>query len=566
MKNLKRKSLMVASLAGVLAASTLLTSCGTANRESYENEEGETIYTYYFNMYTQDDTEYAEGQDTVFANLLRDKFNVEFEYERIPRGDWETKTNLAYATGNEADVTTGGKEPQYKRWANEGYLEAIPEEYYTGDDAILSDWAALWTPEEFDKVLELAKSPDGNLYYLPSKRQEKVQMCWLYRQDVFEQLGLELPETIDDLYDVCVRLKQAYPDKIIISSNGQKLSSLTGFFQAYWIPELIMTEHSYVDPVTGEYVPYALTTDNAREMYKTIKKFSDAGLIDREILTMDQDTFSTRLAQDNCFITYNYVYNTEDFTNKTNGTNPSKGGIWAWSGNMITAFPEKGTIYKRDPLYSNWGPAFSVGISDNPERYEALLETFNWFATDEGQTFMTYGVEGDSFEYDENGVPHILDGWYDESDPNSDKDDPNTKNFQTEYGSLSSQFAKEENMFNAIRGNVIEELWAAYQAHDNYYYFEQIPMRYTEDEQTRYSDLEVALNSKRNEYMQRFFAGDVDPNDDADWNQYISDMKKVGLDEFCELQTTVYERTQAEIADEDAENSSEAQTDTAAAE
>ena len=177
---------------------------------------------------------------------------------------------------------------------------------------------------------------------------------------------------------------------------------------------------------------------------------------------------------------------------------------------------------------------------------------------------MTYGVEGDSFEYDENGVPHILDGWYDESDPNSDKD--TEKNFSTEYGSFSSQFAKEENMFNAIRGDVIEELWAAYQAHDNYYYFEQIPMRYTEDEQTRYSDLEVALNAKRNEYLQRFFSGDVDPNNDADWNQYISDMKKVGLDDFCELQTTVYERTQEQIAAEENDNSQADATDTAAAE
>ena len=57
MKNLKRKGLMAAALAGVFAASTLLTSCSSVNRESYVNDEGETIYTYYFNMYTQDNTE-----------------------------------------------------------------------------------------------------------------------------------------------------------------------------------------------------------------------------------------------------------------------------------------------------------------------------------------------------------------------------------------------------------------------------------------------------------------------------------------------------------------------------
>lgn len=137
-------------------------------------------------------------------------------------------------------------------------------------------------------------------------------MCWDYRKDVFDQLGItEFPKTIDELYDVCAKIKAAYPDKIIISCNGMGTTSpgsaLTGFFQAYWIPELILTQHSYVDPVTKEYVPYALTTDNAREMYKTIKKFNDAGFMDKEILSLDKDTFSSRLAQDNCFITYNYV-------------------------------------------------------------------------------------------------------------------------------------------------------------------------------------------------------------------------------------------------------------------
>lgn len=78
-------------------------------------------------------------------------------------------------------------------------------------------------------------------------------------------------------------------------------------------------------------------------------------------------------------------------------------------------------------------------------------------------------------------------------------------------------------------------------------------MRYTEDEEQKFGDLETALNAKRDEYLQRFFSGDVDPNNDAQWNAYISDMNKVGLQEFIELQTTVYERTKAEIEKENAE-------------
>ncbi len=566
MKQLKK--IVALATAAVLTVS-VLSSCGEANRESYE-EDGQTYYSYWLNMYTQYSRGYAEGEEANFAQVLKAKFNIVLNYDRIPRGDWETKTNLSYAVGNEADITTGGKEPQYKKWATEGYLDPIPEEAYTGDDCILKDWKALWSEEDFQSVLALAKSSDGQLYYLPSLRQEKAQMCWDYRKDVFDALGIkEFPSTIDELYEVCLKIKEAYPDKIIISNIGMGTTSpgsaITGFMQAYWMPELVLTWHSYVDPITGEYVPYALTTDNAREMYKTIKKFYDAGLIDKETFSVDTDAFSTRLANDNCFITYNYVYNIDSFNTKTKGTNADKKSEWAWTSTMVTAFPEKGTIYKKDPLYSNWGPAFSAGISDDMDRYNAILTAFNWFATEEGQLYNTYGVKEDdpeelklgvaednySYYMDADGNPHFNEGWYDESNPETDKDED--KLLTLEYGSMGSTFKKQQYMFESIRGELTEQLYEEFSSKDNYYYFEQIPMRYTEEEEERFADLETALNAKRDEYIQRFFTGDVDANSDADWEMYISDMNKVGLQEFIEIQTTVYERTKAEVEQEEAE-------------
>ena len=52
---MKLKKIVALATSAVLASS-LLASCGTANRTSYE-ENGETLYTYYLNMYTQDSTE-----------------------------------------------------------------------------------------------------------------------------------------------------------------------------------------------------------------------------------------------------------------------------------------------------------------------------------------------------------------------------------------------------------------------------------------------------------------------------------------------------------------------------
>ncbi|MCI8520457.1 MAG: extracellular solute-binding protein [Clostridia bacterium] len=517
------------SLAAAIAV-PMLASCGKQKTETVD-ENGNKIYSYTLNMYTQDDNEYPTQEDTLFNNYIRDNFGIKFVYDRIPRTDWETKTNTYFATGDSPDVTIGGKEMNYKAWGNEGYLAPI-------DYTKLPNWCALWG-DNLDKVVSLASNSDGNLYYLPTVRQEKVQMCWLYRKDIFDALNISFPKTADEFVEACKKIKAQYPDNIIISSNGQKKSSLTGFFQMFWIPELILQTQSCIDPVTNEFVPYAMASDNAREMYKFVNSLYKEGLIDKEILSIEKDNFYTRCAQNNAFITYNYVYNTDTFNNKTN-VNGNTGANWDWAGNMVTAYPDKGTIYKKDPLYSNWGPAFSAELGADTERFDALLKYYDWCATDEGQLFTSYGVEGESYNMVD-GKPEVADGWYHE------KDNPEGKKINREYGTLTYTFNKYPKLFEELRGNQIEKLYDAYMANDKYYYFDEFPMRYTEDEEKRYTDLETALNSKRDEYMARFFMGESDPASDADWEAYLSDLKKVGLDEFVELQKTVYERTKAEV-------------------
>lgn len=302
-----------------------------------------------------------------------------------------------------------------------------------------------------ENVYNLAASGDGKLYYLPSVRQEKAQMCWLYRSDIFEKLGLEVPKTTDEFLEACAKIKEAYPDKVIISSNGQKMSSLTGFFQAFGMPELILSDYSYYDPKDEEFVPYAMTTDNAREMFKFLKKLSDNNYIDKQILSMEKNEFTQRCSTDNAMITYNYVYNAKGFTKSSNSDENST-AIWSPTDTMITSNPNKGTVFKKDPDYSNWGSAFSRSIESEDGKLDAILKYYDWAATLEGQIFHTYGSA--------------------------------------------------------------------------------VPMRYTSEEESRFTDLATALDTKRDEYMARFLLGDMNPEDDNDWNQYISDMNRVGLQSF----------------------------------
>lgn len=618
--NMKKRISGLMALAIAASSVASLAGCGNINTGVSFEENGKKIYGYKFNMYVQDDVKYPETHDNEFDTRLKEKFNMYLDYDRIPRTDWETKTNTYFATGDAPDVTTGGKEPNYKGWAQDQQLMPVADSYEDLQEK-MPNYVKLFG-DKMEDVYNLSASADGKLYYLPSLRQEKAQMCWLYRQDlvdpVIKELGMDgFPETTDEFLLLCEALTKKYPGHIIISSNGQKKSSLTGFFQAFGMPELILSDYSYVER-DGSYVPFALTTENARKMYIFLKKLHDMGAIDNEILSIEKDKFYSRCATDNALITYNYVYNADSFTSKTN-VDGKTGGKWVYTSNMLTNDPARGTVFKRDPAYSNWGPAFSLSCDSEPGKFERMLDMYDFFASKAGQLYSTYGLEGESYnlltidEYKDSEkakidkkladgkmkpekadaekakidgfvvpedwkvkkedltyhgreafdgmvfaetkrelqdgveyVPVVADGYYHQND-NSKGTKINEK-----LGMFSQVFIKYPKLFYENRGKQIEGIYNEFMdkvENDNYYYIESVPMRYTSDEQDILTDVQTALATKRDEYMARFLLGNMDPENDNDWNKYISDMKRVGLERFEELQTTVYNRTKAELAD-----------------
>ena len=78
---------------------------------------------------------------------------------------------------------------------------------------------------------------------------------------------------------------------------------------------------------------------------------------------------------------------------------------------------------------------------------------------------------------------------------------------------------------------------------DNYYFHTTHVQKFTPEETRELAGLEVSLSQTRNEYYSRFIVGQLDVNNDRDWNAYIDTMKRMGLDRVSAIRTAAYNRS-----------------------
>ena len=83
------------------------------------------------------------------------------------------------------------------------------------------------------------KSADGKTYFPQNYGTDNRQgiRAWLYRKDIFEKHNLEVPETMDEVYEVAKELKKLYPDSYpLCMREGLRNINVIG---SQWKPILI---------------------------------------------------------------------------------------------------------------------------------------------------------------------------------------------------------------------------------------------------------------------------------------------------------------------------------------
>ena len=245
--------------------------------------------------------EYGENE---FTTYLQDRTGIKIEFDRLGSTSSEamTQIQLRIATGEELpDIVLNAGPSRLDAWdyMEDGILvplQDLIEDYGYYYDIAMENMA-IYNPELLSAVGTM-NDPDGNMPFLwkyslsPGSQYDKqayINKVWL------DNLGLEVPTTTDELYDVLVAFRDQDPN-----GNGLKdeipMLGAANEAKGSYVPnicDVILTAFVYfsprqhlIDDGSGN-ITFVSITDEFREGMKYIRKLVDEGLIPDFNFTQD---------------------------------------------------------------------------------------------------------------------------------------------------------------------------------------------------------------------------------------------------------------------------------------
>ncbi|MDR0877228.1 MAG: extracellular solute-binding protein [Treponema sp.] len=467
--------------------------------------------------------------DMWFLKMISELTNITFKYQLVESSVWEERKNLAFASGDYPDVFFHGITPS--------------DELKYGPDGVFIDLLPLFKQYAPNIITELKQYPDvvkaivqdnGAIYCLPMISYAPMQEAIPSRTNRkwLEKVGLDVPKTTDDLYAVLKAYKNQDPngngeaDEIPISRHTMLILSAFGFVD------------KYNDVIDGKYY-FVPAQDNYRAYLAYMAKLYREGLLDNDYFVQDDAQFNLKVSNRRVgFIEsepYVLLPNPEDYLQWI-GIPPLTSEV-----NNKPCWPGISLHYQRS--------AGSAVITDKCKNPEAVVKFLNYIQTFEGTVSARLGPEdgkwsgrgGYTYEAKDSRhiygakimVPEPFASYYEFRTTVTPIGMPSYVNPMTDDITVSSDPSRE----GLVRH------WAEAGVSDVKRLLYDLQYRLTEDELTR-DAYYVSLATYADQMTAKFITGETALNDTT-WNNYIRELKSMGLDEMSALRQAGYNRYQA---------------------
>lgn len=341
------------------------------------------------------------------------------------------------------------------------------------------------------------------------------------RKDLMEEQGLENPVTYDEYEKVLLKLKSTYNiEAPIFLFDGNEL----------WLSSGKNVQEGFSLDEDGNCV-YGPVEDNYREYLKIANKWYDEGLIYHDFYVIPNGQN----------IPYMIEFMSSGKSVVAYGYNEFAGMIALEEGQSFMAgyIPrdeEDQQVHLTMGVDKRLAKGVAYAISGNAseEEIQNLCMMMNYFYTEEGALFANYGVQGQAFEYRDDGTP-----WYTDLITANPDGLSQTQALLTYIGYMVPAYA-DYTKYNISSLTTWADFIDVWSTADNTLAMPEVVL--TTEETEKYAKINSDVQTYLDETLVKFFIGDLDVNDDAAWNSYLSELDSLGVQDMIDIYTAALER------------------------
>ena len=498
---------------------------GATNGADSSKPYAGTKLTWWTKLNANVSSTYPNLGDTPWAKYVQEQTGIEIEFIHPTVGSEAEEFSIMVASGEYPDII----EHTWTGYAG-GPAAAISDGVIIELDDTMKAYAPNFSKlmSEHPEVDKMVKTSDGHYYCFPFLRgleQPNITQFSggiLLRKDVLDELGLELPETIDE-WNTVLRAYKDYGFEVPFTTRKEWMKDV-------WSPGFDNWGDFYVEDGV---VKNGLIEDSRKEFLAKMNEWYEDGLIDRDWLVADKSS--------------NQTYFTTEKSAAVNA--PFGQGLGQYTQIMHEANPEitqediRGTVpvtskkgqnakfSKMNQIYDKSG--VSAAISTQCKNVEAAAWLLDWMYSEEGNLCCNYGIEGMTYEI-KDGVPTYTDVIM------KNPDGLSVANALAAYtrASTSGVCVQDEGYIEQYyeQDNQKEALELSKKTDMGEHFFP--PTSVAAENTERYADIMNNVKTLSDEMEAQFISGNVSLDE---WDSYIKQLKDFGIEDAIVMMQEAYD-------------------------
>lgn len=508
-------------------ASSSQTESSQASSEAPKSFEGVTL-TYWCDLNQNVSANFANLGDTPFAQEWQKETGITVEFQHPPAGQSEEQLSFMIQDEQLPDLVEYG-------WLNYsgGPEKAIQEGVILELTDIINDYCPNLRKylDENPDIDRMIKTDEGHYYCFPFIRGDD-KLCntigLMLRQDWLEDLGMEVPTTIDEWHDVLVAFKEKEGATAPLSWE-YTMGSLTDanpFAYAYG------TCRGFYLGSDGK-VHYGPAEEGYKEYLELFRQWYSEGLIDKDLATLALDQVSAKITSGEAGASIGWAGSRMGtWINAAVKTNPDFMLVCAPYPTINKGDkPEMGQI---DNRYPNQG---CVAITTSCENIEAAATLMDFAYGEEGHLMFNFGVEGESYNMVD-GYPTYTDEIY--NNPNGWSVAQSLSAYVR--GNYNGPFVQDlrylEQYYTIDTQKESASIWGATNAAK----YKVPPVTPTTEESSEYKQIMNEITTYRDEMTLKFILGDESLDK---FDEFVNTLYDFGLERALEIQNAALDRYNA---------------------